>query len=93
MKVLIATFTFPPNKDGVSEAASAMALAFQSRGWEVEIATEPTIPPRQEDAWKGIGIREFSIVGSPHARYPFRGETEAYREFLHSGSWLSLIHI
>jgi glycosyltransferase involved in cell wall biosynthesis len=91
MKVLIATFTFPPNKDGVSESASAMARAFYARGWEVEIATEPTLPPRQEKSWEGIGIREFSISGSPHTRYPFRGETGAYREFLLAGAWDVLI--
>ena len=86
-KILIATFTFPPNKDGVAEAASVMARAYLKHGWEVEIATEPTIPPREEKTWEGMPIHEFRISGTPHSRYPFRGETDAYRDFLRSGSW------
>lgn len=91
LKILISTFTFPPNKDGVAEAASVMARAFLDRGWQVEIATEPVNPPRQLTLWEGMRIHEFRISGTPHFRHPFRGEMEAYREFLLNGSWDVLI--
>ena len=87
MRILLCTFTFPPNKDGVSEAASAMAQAFLDRGWSVEIATEPVNPKREDLNWNGATIHEFSIIGSLHPRNPFRGEVGKYRSLLLSGNW------
>ena len=87
MKILIATFTFPPNKDGVAEAAAATATAFLSQGWKVEIATEPTNPARSSSIWNGAHIYEFAIRGSPYFRHPFGGQTSDYKEFLLAGDW------
>jgi len=87
MKILIATFTFPPNKDGVAEAAAATATAFLSQGWKVEIATEPTNPARSSSIWNGAHIYEFAIHGSPYFRHPFGGQTSDYKEFLLAGDW------
>jgi hypothetical protein len=63
MKILIASFTFPPNKDGVSEAASVMASGFLAQGWEVEVATTATDPARNEADWYWARIHEFAIQG------------------------------
>lgn len=87
MKILIATFTFPPNKDGVAEAAAVGALAFIERGWEVEIATDSVVPPRTNLLWHGTRIYEFSISGSPYFRHPYYGQTRDYQNFLVSGDW------
>jgi glycosyltransferase involved in cell wall biosynthesis len=87
LKILIATNTFPPNKDGVSEAASLMALAFCEKGWDVEIATEPIVPAREAPEWKGIPIHEFKVTGSLRFPYPLVGEVEAYMSFLMEGNW------
>ena len=87
MKILIATNTFPPNKDGVAEAAAATASAFLSQGWKVEIATEPTNPARTSSIWNGAHIHEFAIHGSPYFRHPFRGQIIDYKEFLLAGVW------
>jgi glycosyltransferase involved in cell wall biosynthesis len=87
IKILIASFTFPPNKDGVSEAASVMAEGFQEEGWAVEIVTEPTHPPRESLNWKGIPIHEFSISGSPYPQNPYKGQIHDYQNFLISGNW------
>ena len=48
MKVLIVSFTFPPNKDGISEAAAAMTKGFLDRSWEVSVFTRNTTPEREE---------------------------------------------
>jgi len=87
MKILIASFTFPPNKDGVSEAAAIMTEGFLQRGWEVDVATSPVRPARQVMKWRGATIHEFDIQGSGHYKYPFRGDVEKYRDFLAEGEW------
>ena len=87
MKILIASFSFPPNRDGVAEAASTMATGFLERGWEVDVATSPTIPPRDGMQWQSAVIHEFSITGTTHPKYPFCGEVNEYRAFLESGEW------
>jgi glycosyltransferase involved in cell wall biosynthesis len=87
LKILIATNTFLPNKDGVAEAASACATAFLEKGWHVDVATEPVNPLRDQQEWNGACIHEFSISGSTRSRDPFQGETEKYRSFLLSGQW------
>lgn len=87
LKILISTFSFPPNKDGVSEAAAASAKAFLARGWEVDVATEPTVPARTSQEWHGAQIREFSITGTSYFRHPYVGQTTDYRDFLRSGNW------
>jgi glycosyltransferase involved in cell wall biosynthesis len=87
LKILIATNTFPPSKDGVSEAASVMASAFLEKGWDVEIATEPVVPAREAPEWKGIPIHEFKIGGASRFPYPLVGEVEEYKRFLLAGSW------
>jgi len=87
LKILIAAFTFPPNKDGVSEAASVMAEGFQEQGWDVEIATEPIQPHRATPLWRGIPIHEFSITGSPYPQHPYKGQVQDFQDFLLSGSW------
>jgi glycosyltransferase involved in cell wall biosynthesis len=87
LKILIATNTFPPNKDGVSEAASVMASAFLEKGWAVEIATESSVPTREAFEWKGIPIYEFKITGRPRFPYTLVGEVDGYERFLIAGNW------
>jgi len=87
LKILISTFTFAPNKDGVAEAAGAQAEAFLRRGWQVDIATEPTHPPRSSLQWGNARLHEFRICGSSYWRQPYRGEIDLYQKFLISGRW------
>jgi len=87
MRILLATPTFPPFKDGVSEAASAQANAFAAAGFDVYVATEPHAGRLAHSNHPRITIREFSISGSPHFRYPFQGETSLYRDYLNSKRW------
>lgn len=87
MKILISTFTFPPYKDGVSEAAAVMADGFLRRGWELDIATSPAEPVRKSTNWLGAKIHEFNIQGTGHYNHPFTGDVTKYRAFLESGDW------
>lgn len=87
MKLLIAAFTFPPNKDGVSEASAVMAQGFLDAGWKVDIATMPTSPARESMVWNGASIHEFQVAGNGHPKRPFYGEVDKYRKFLASGEW------
>jgi len=87
MKILICTFTFPPNKDGVSEAASSMAKAFLAQGWHVDIATQPANPTREKLIWNGAFIHQFDISGGTYWRYPLQGQIAEYQSFLLEGDW------
>jgi glycosyltransferase involved in cell wall biosynthesis len=87
LKILVATPTFPPNKDGVSEAASAGVKAFLAQGWDVDVATEPSFPSRISKGWHGAFIHEFNITGSQYFRQPYKGALEHYRDFLRLGDW------
>ena len=49
MKILIATFTYPPNADGVAEASAVLAQGLARRGHSVTVATE-FHPDRKPDA-------------------------------------------
>jgi|GEM_PF-757065 len=84
LKVLLATPTFPPFKDGVAQAAIMQARALAAEGFEVNVATEPH-PDRALLAEEpDIKIREFAIHGSPHSRNPYCGDTDAYIRYLRS---------
>jgi glycosyltransferase involved in cell wall biosynthesis len=87
MRVLLATPTFPPFKDGVAQAAAMQAYAFAADGFEVNVATEPH-PERQLVADDSeVKVREFSISGSPHFRASYQGDTSAYLRYLRSAPW------
>jgi len=64
-----------------------MASAFLERGWEVEVSTEPIHPPREKLCWHGATLDEFHITGQPHLLYSFKGEVDAYQQFLLLGKW------
>jgi len=62
MKIIICTFTFPPNKDGVAEAAWSMACGFADRGHEVVVCTGH-LDARSEDCpHPGVKVASFRVV-------------------------------
>jgi glycosyltransferase involved in cell wall biosynthesis len=91
MKILIVTFTYPPNRDGVSEAASVMARAFAEDGHSVDIVTRPTTPKRPVLGENGIRIQEFALEGGIYWRVPLSGQVEEFLRFLHEGHWSAII--
>ncbi|MEO8614568.1 MAG: glycosyltransferase family 4 protein [Luteolibacter sp.] len=82
MKILIVSFTFPPNKDGVSEAAAAMALGFIGRGWKVEVLTESINNGRDSDTWNGVAITEYRIIAGKAPEIAMSCGTTSYQDYL-----------
>ena len=81
MKILIVSFTFPPQVGGVAEVARTQAVGFAARGHEVTVATE--FDPRR-DQTHGFGrftVRQFKVAGSDVSG-GCRGEIAAYQDFI-----------
>lgn len=58
-RILITTFTFPPERNGVSHVAEAQAYGLAKRGYEVVVATAH-VPARRDMACPpNVEIREF----------------------------------
>lgn len=87
MKILIASFTFPPYKDGVSEACATLAEGFLKQGWTVAATSVPSSPPRTSMDWNGLKVHEVSIRGTGSPKHPYQGEIEAYRRLVRDGNW------
>ncbi|HUA67286.1 MAG TPA: glycosyltransferase family 4 protein [Candidatus Saccharimonadales bacterium] len=84
MKILITTFTYPPNRDGVAEHSTVLANGLARRGHAVTVATE-FHPDRKLDALDANPrVEQFKISGLANWRIGIRGETVAYQKFLHN---------
>ena len=90
LKILITTFTYPPNADGVAEATAVLAQGLARQGHAVTVATEfhPQRKPNAPDA--NPRVEQFKITGNSNWRIGIRGETDAYQKFL---SRLRLPHL
>ena len=86
MKILITSFTFPPQANGVAEVVRAHAFGLAARGHEIVVATQPD--PRR-GAMKfpnGISVREFEVAGHWHRHRGYQGTVAAYQEFVASAA-------
>lgn len=81
MKIIAASFTYPPNKDGVSNAADTMVRIFRNDGHQVLVATSP-LNPKQQTPPIETSVNRFNIVGEPAIGRTFTGEIQAYHNFL-----------
>jgi glycosyltransferase involved in cell wall biosynthesis len=86
LKILITTFTYPPNADGVAEATAVLAQGLARQGHAVTVATEfhPQRKPNAPDA--NPRVEQFKITGNSNWRIGIRGETDAYQKFLRNFS-------
>lgn len=86
VKILIVSFTFPPEVGGVAEVARTQAAGFAKRGHEVTVAT--TFDSRRTDADlpAGVKVKQFNVAGSFLAGAGYRGEIAAYQDFIASAS-------
>ena len=83
MKILISSFTYFPNVDGVAAAAGQMAEIFQSAGHQVKIATsELSALVTSSASTDTENIHRFKISGTPALGAGFQGETGAYLDFI-----------
>lgn len=87
MKILIASFSFPPHKDGVSEACATMAEGFLKRGWSVAATSFPAGSAREPLDWNGVKVHAISIRGTGSPKHPYQGDVAAYRGLVRDGDW------
>ncbi|MDC0904069.1 glycosyltransferase family 4 protein [Candidatus Thioglobus sp.] len=81
MKILISSFSFHPNVNGISNVTIEHAKYFLSKGHEVTVVTSYD----QDRSFKninGIEILEFKLKGSPLLYNFYRGEIFKYISFL-----------
>ena len=82
MKILIVSFTFPPELGGVAEVARTQVNGFTRRGHEVSVATTFDARRTPDHAPAGVKIHQFRVHGSYQAGKGYRGEVAEYREFM-----------
>jgi len=84
---LIATFTFPPDINGVAEASSSCARTLLDAGWKVDIATAPSKTTRNEALWGGAAVYEFDLENALWEPQGYAKTIASYQKFVKEGSW------
>ena len=85
MKILLTTFTYPPNADGCAVAASVLACGLTQSGHEVTVATEFHSDRKQDVPDMNPRMVQFKLSGNANRRIGVQGvsdEREKYRKFL-----------
>ncbi|MBC7981298.1 MAG: glycosyltransferase family 4 protein [Armatimonadetes bacterium] len=89
MRILITTFTYPPNKDGVAEACRTMAEGLAGLGWDVWVATGMESGNRpitaEEMPADTIKIMDFDFRPNPDDGSAQGREIGRYREWVANG--------
>jgi glycosyltransferase involved in cell wall biosynthesis len=92
MKILITTFTYPPNKDGVAEATRVMAEGLAGLGWEVSVATQP--PELRTSGSRctiekvnGVEVARFDLGESYPTDPGMAAEVARYQDFVRGGGF------
>lgn len=62
MKIVVTTFTYSPNKDGVSEAARSMAEGFASHGHSVVVLTSAIAGEEMTENRNGVSVVRFNLA-------------------------------
>ena len=76
-KILITCFTFPPNMDGVAEAARSMAFGLADRGFDVIVATG-ALPARKDfHPHPHVRVEQFDVISN--WKFEGRSQEEAER--------------
>lgn len=82
MKILVASFTYPPNFDGVAEAARAMVANFRNAGHQVFIATFAASHTATVSGEDDSSVQRFHITGAPALLVGFKGKIKSYQDFI-----------
>lgn len=82
MKILVVTFTYPPELGGVAEVARTQVNGFVARGHEVSVATTFDARRTAEHAPAGVQVHQFRVGGSFEAGHGYHGELAAYQDFI-----------
>jgi len=84
---LLATFTFPPDVNGVAQASADWVEALLASGWRVEVATAPSLQKRSELSWHGCRIHEFQLQDAVARLQQHHTQIEYYRELVSNPNW------
>lgn len=82
MKILLVTFSFPPELGGVAEVARTQVNGFVKRGHDVSVVTTFDARRTTAHAPAGVPVHQFRVGGSFQAGRGYEGEVAQYREFL-----------
>ena len=82
MRLLITTPFYAPQLNGVAQVVQAHVQHFVRAGHQVTVATG--FDPAREPTPPGANptVVQFHVTGCAHPRAPFRGQVQAYQEFL-----------
>lgn len=81
MNILIATFSFFPETNGVANVVLEHARYFLAQGHSVTIATTKTMD-REESSYGDIKVIEFELSGGPLPWNFYKGDIRGYIKFL-----------
>jgi glycosyltransferase involved in cell wall biosynthesis len=84
MKILISTFTYPPDCNGVAAVTAAHARHFAASGHDVTVATGKPKDGGADALPDNIRVVRFDIRGSANIKYGYKGEIGAYTEFINN---------
>ena len=83
-KILIASSTFPPERNGVAHVVEAHATGLARLGHDVTVVTGPN-PQSREPSWDGVKIRRFAVQGNGQwILGGYSGDIRGYQEFIAS---------
>jgi glycosyltransferase involved in cell wall biosynthesis len=84
MKILVSSFTYPPQTSGVSEIARAQACGLAARGHELVVACDFDPKRTPEHAGENVALRQFNVTGCFDPKSSYSGDIAAYQEFIAS---------
>ena len=83
MRILITTFTYAPQMNGVAQVVSAHVKEFIRHGHEVTVATGFDKHRNIDDEMiKGVRVVQFKVIGTPDLRGGYHGEVSKYQDFI-----------
>lgn len=82
MRILVATFTYWPNVNGVATAAEQIVKTFRNCGHEVVVATGACQTVSPNPIREDVNTHRFSIAGAPAIGAGFSGEIDRYQNFI-----------
>lgn len=84
-RILISSFTFPPESNGVANAAYSHAKIMQDLGCEVDVITYGDAV--LQDNVHGLMVSRFPVFGKGHLLSPYRGSIKELHNYLNGNSW------
>lgn len=78
MKILICSFTFYPDKNGVAAVVLAHAMHFVKAGHDVTIFTGTTSTAQTEEQEFPFAVKRFTVSGNANLKFQYKGDFELY---------------